>query len=174
MQYLKYIILTIGLFQSTSAISQAGIDDFDFYIGSWEVKNKKQLDDGSRVTFDATVEVTKTLNGYGNVDFFKAEINGQPYEGMTFRQYDEEAKQWKIRWFDSDNPMKEPTPSIGKFEDGEGKFYRQMTTQSGHQITVRFLWNNIKENSFHWDCAWSADRETWNMVWSMEFRRVSQ
>jgi len=147
-------------------------DDFDFYIGEWKVTNKRQMEDGNWSVFDAKVEVKKTLNGYGNVDFFEAIIDEKPYSGMTVRFYDESKNEWHIKWYDSDNPMDEPTPSVGKFDNGIGAFYKTITTESGRQVQIRFYWYNIKENSFDWESSWSIDGENWNVTWAMNFTRI--
>jgi len=150
----------------------SAINDFDFYIGKWEVQNQRKMDDGKWIVFDANVEVKKTLQGYGNVDFFEAIIEDEPYSGMTIRFYDESRNEWYIKWYDSDDPMEEPAPSVGKFENGIGTFYKTITTDSGRQVKVRFYWYDIKEDSFLWESSWSIDGKIWNPTWKMEFKRI--
>ena len=148
--------------------------DFDFYYGNWEVFNKKQMDDGTWSVFTANVEARETLNGYGNVDFFNAIIDGKPYLGMTIRFYNEENDTWRIIWYDTDQMHEDPNPSIGKFENGEGKFYKTINTSSGREVTVQFYWSQIKKDSFHWEARWSIDGVNWNPTWIMDFKRITK
>ena len=165
------LLLGVGSF-SLGQTSNSGKNDFDFYIGNWCVENKRKSDDGSWVRFTAIVEVQKTLNGFGNVDFFRANINGKHFEGMTIRQFDEEKNKWRIRWYDSDAPLEEPTPSIGKFENGKGLFYKKLVTESGREVTIRFYWYEINKNSFKWESGWSVNGKDWNPTWKMKFKRI--
>ncbi len=171
---MKYIItISIYLAASCFLFAQDSTNaDFDFYYGQWEVQNKRQMEDGSWVEFSAWVEATKTLHGYGNVDVFKATINGKPFEGMSVRMFDPVSKTWQIRWYDTEQIVLDPMPSTGQFENKEGKFYKTITSPNGRKVKVRFHWSNIRKDSFHWEASWSVDDETWTPTWIMDFKRI--
>lgn len=169
---LALLLIGTSSFGSFSQEKQSAVNDFDFYIGKWKVQNEREMDDGTWKKFPAIVEVRKTLNGYGNVDFFESVIDGEPFKGMTVRQFDEEKNEWQIRWYDSDDPIEQPDPSIGRFENGTGTFLKKFKTQSGHEVIVRFYWYDIKEDSFKWESGWSIDGVNWTPTWKMEFERI--
>lgn len=146
--------------------------DFDFYYGQWEVQNKRQMEDGSWTNFSAWVEATKTLHGQGNVDVFQAVVDGKPFAGMSVRLFDPVSKSWQIRWYDTEKINLDPKPSIGQFKNGEGKFYKTITTPGGREVSVRFHWSNITKDSFHWESSWSIDDKNWTPTWIMDFKRI--
>lgn len=173
MKAILFITALLGAVVLTAQEDHSAKNDFDFYLGKWDVWNQRQMDDGSWVEFPATVEVRKTLNGYGNVDFFTSEVNGQAFSGMTVRLFHEASNSWRIYWLDTDDPTNWPEASVGRFVNGVGEFFKTITTDSGQKVRVRFLWKDIRENSFSWECSWSVDGagKTWHPTWKMEFKR---
>jgi hypothetical protein len=63
-------------------------------------------------------------------------------------------------------------PLVGKFENGIGTFFAD-DTFNGQAIRVRFIWNEITEDSARWEQAFSPDGgATWEVNWVMWFKRM--
>jgi hypothetical protein len=62
--------------------------------------------------------------------------------------------------------------TIGWLAAAAGEFFDQEMFEE-RSIFVRFLWSDIKENSCHWEQAFSADGgKTWETNWIMDFERL--
>ena len=83
--------------------NEATASDFDFWFGSWDVRNRwlrRRLagsDDWEE--FDATVVARPLLDGVGNEDEFRTDHAGG-FIGMSFRFFDPERRRWSIYWAD--------------------------------------------------------------------------
>jgi hypothetical protein len=54
---------------------------------------------------------------------------------------------------------------VGEFKDGRGEFFDQETYRN-RAILVRYLWSEIKEDSWRWEQAFSVDGgKTWETNW---------
>ena len=155
-------------------MTHPGIDDFDFLIGAWNVKHHrlKERLAGSKEweTADATDDVQKFMNGFGNIGRFERAFDGKPYVGVPIRIFNPATNLWRIYWADSFGFEIEP-PVMGAFKDGVGVFLGDDHC-NGKPIRVRFMWTDIAENSARWEQAFSADNEkTWEVNSIMEFSR---
>ena len=79
--------------------------DFDYFIGNWELKNRKLK---SRLTnctewvaFETKVEMHQVLGGNGNIDKYTDTASGKPYEGIALRLFNPKTKLWSIYWADN-------------------------------------------------------------------------
>jgi hypothetical protein len=149
-------------------------DDFDFFIGSWKVHNRKlnkRLADCDEWTeFEALSECRKILNGFGNIDSFKADFDGKLFEGMTLRLFSPATKLWSIYWADS-NIVVLDVPQIGSFDWKIGEFYARDVFE-GKPIIVKFKWDATDTGKPVWSQAFSADDgKTWEWNWFMNFSR---
>jgi hypothetical protein len=149
-------------------------EDFDFFVGKWQVHNKKlnkRLADCDEWTeFTALSECRKILNGFGNTDSFKTDFDGKPFEGMTLRLFNPNTKLWSIYWADS-NIVILDVPQIGSFENGIGEFYAR-DVFAGKPIMVKFKWDATNTEVPVWSQAFSADEgKTWEWNWFMTFHR---
>jgi len=159
----------------TSASSQTGAGDFDFFIGKWRVAHRRLKERlvgcNDWVTFGGTAVTQKILGGLGNIDDNKLEFPGDPYFAITLRTFDTKTARWSIWWLDGRNPGSLETPMVGHFEDGVGAFYAN-DTLAGRPILVRFLWTIPTPDSPHWEQAFSPDGgTTWETNWTMNFTR---
>src|SRR5262245_3325767 len=107
---------------------QAGRADFDFFIGRWQVHNRRLRErlkgSTSWEEFEGTTVAHKILGGLGNFDeitFYRA--SGR-LEGVTLRLYDPQSQQWSLHWADNVSGVLQ-TPLIGGFENGRGEFFAQ-------------------------------------------------
>jgi len=105
-----------------------GQRDFDFFIGSWKVHNRRLRDrlKGSTTwdEFDGTVVARALWGGNANMDEYEAVSPSGPIQGMTVRLYDPKSRQWSLYWETPASGALEK-PMIGGFHEGRGEFYDQ-------------------------------------------------
>jgi hypothetical protein len=150
--------------------------DFDFFMGSWDLTNRKLK---SRLTnctdwleFNATQHVEKILRGLGNHDNYCTTINGAAFEGMTLRLFDPKTRLWSIYWADS-NAGKLDVPVLGSFEGNIGRFYTRDVWQ-GKPVIMLFKWDKTDPANPKWSQALSTDNgKTWEWNWYMNFKRAN-
>ena len=148
--------------------------DFDFFMGSWTVRNR-YLGDRLRGSdhweeFEATSEARPLPGVLGNEDEFRTEALGG-FVGMSFRFFDPEAERWSIYWADSRRPGVLDPPVFGAFANGSGVF-EGTDVLAGKPILVRFTWTDVDTGAPRWEQAFSGDGgESWELNWVMEFTR---
>lgn len=150
--------------------------DFDFQIGSWQVRHRRLKERLAGCTeweeFDRTSDMRPILGGNGNVeDNFLNIFNGS-YRAIALRSFDPAQGSWAIWWLDSRSPHSLDVPVIGRFEDGVGHFYAD--DMLGDQpIRLRFIWSRTDTASPRWEQAMSDDGgESWEVNWTMDFLRA--
>jgi len=157
----------------------SGADDFDFLLGSWNIRNRRRTNpfspdkDGGWEEFSATSTSAKQLDGRVRIEQYETTFpNGQLVLGLTIRAFDYVTQQWSIVWLDNRNPP-DFRPLVGKFEDGVGLFYQVIEAPAdGKPVHVRFTWDNITEDAARWQQAFSFDGgNTWDTNWIMEHCR---
>lgn len=148
------------------------IDDFDFFIGSWNVAHRRLK---SRLAgsdewdeFPGTSRCEKRLSGLVNVDENVFPTKG--FAGMTVRVFDPARRRWSIYWIDSRVGMLTP-PVIGGFAGDRGEFGEDR--HDGKPITVQFLWTRLGRDAARWEQAFSLDGQAWEWNWAMEFARTA-
>ena len=147
--------------------------DFDFWMGSWKVHNRRLHErlKGSTTweEFEATVTARPLLGGVGNQDEYRTDFAGG-FTGMSFRFFDPSTRQWSIYWADSRNGTLEP-PVIGAFSGDVGVF-EGADAFEGRPIRVRFTWSRVTTPTPRWEQAFSADGgKTWETNWIMDMTR---
>ena len=150
-----------------------GMNDFDFFIGSWNVVNRRltTLFAGSDdwVTFPGTSTCQTVFNGGGNYDEIVFPTLGS--SGCTLRLFDVERKEWSLYWSSSKTGLLYP-PVVGTFSGGRGDFYGD-DVHEGKPIKAHFIWSGITPTSARWEQEFSADGgQTWETNWIMEFTRA--
>lgn len=157
----------------------SGVKDFDFLLGSWNILNQRRTNpfsptkDGVWEEFSAHSTSAKQLDGRVRVEQYEATFpNGQLVLGLTIRAFDETTQQWSIVWLDN-RQSPDFTPLLGKFTDGVGEFYQTIPSPlDGKLVHVRFIWDNITEETARWQQAFSFDEgQTWDTNWIMEHIR---
>lgn len=147
--------------------------DFDFLLGNWQVQNKrlKARLVGSKewLEFPARLEEgRKILNGLALMDQYKAEFNGEYFEGVSLRIFNPATEQWTIYWMDTNHPVI-TEQVVGVFKDGVGEFYGEELF-AGKPVKLRFIWSEITAQSARWEQAYFDEaREAWETNWIMEF-----
>ena len=139
-------------------------NDFDFLVGKWKLKDKKlksRLNNSKEwIEFESTVEMSKLLNGIGNMDIYRTTADGKPFEGIALRLFNPQTKLWSIYWADGNRGVLDP-PVVGSFEGNIGRFYSK-DKFNGKDIIVVFQWNKTDPNNPVWSQAFSPDNgKTW-------------
>jgi len=139
-------------------------NDFDFLVGKWKLKDKKlksRLNNSKEwIEFESTVEMSKLLNGIGNMDIYRTTADGNPFEGIALRLFNPQTKLWSIYWADGNRGVLDP-PVVGSFEGNIGRFYGK-DKFNGKDIIVVFQWNKTDPNNPVWSQAFSPDNgKTW-------------
>lgn len=151
-----------------------GAHDFDFWVGSWKIHNRRLRErlKGSTTwdEFEATNDARPLLGGVGNEDVYRTDLAGG-FTGMSFRFYDKATGQWWIYWADSRRPGRLDPPVVGSF-DGDVGVFEGADTFEGRPIRVRFTWSRVTTPTPRWEQAFSADGgKTWETNWVMEMTR---
>jgi hypothetical protein len=157
--------------------SEATASDFDFWVGSWDVRNRwlrRRLagsDDWEE--FDATVVARPLLDGVGNEDEFRTDHAGG-FIGMSFRFFDPERRRWSIYWADSRRPGELDPPVFGTFSGDVGLFEGE-DVYRGRPILVHFAWSGVTTPTPRWEQSFSDDGgRTWETNWVMDFARAGE
>lgn len=151
-------------------------NDFDFYVGNWKIRNKRlktKLNNCDEwIEFDATQEMDLVLNGLGNVDYFHATFDGEPFEGMSIRFFDPKTRLWCIYWSDNTKSGVLEPPVLGSFYGNLGIFYTKDKFE-GRDILVKFEWDKTDSDNPTWRQGFSIDKgASWEWNWYMYMSRV--
>jgi len=165
--------LALGVAEGADMQVREGARDFDFWMGSWKIHNRRLRErlKGSTVwdDFEATAEARPLLGGVGNEDVYRTEFAGG-FTGMSFRFFDKATGQWSIYWADSRKGTLEP-PVVGSFKGDVGVFEGPDTFE-GRPIRVRFIWSRVNTPTPRWEQAFSEDEgKTWETNWVMDMSR---
>jgi hypothetical protein len=158
--------------------------DFDFWLHTWDVVNKRKkvrsLYDDPESNQQAEWEEFSAVCGMGTkycdgrvmIDHYEATFpSGQEVRGVNVRAYHPETGAWSIVWLDN-RQAPDFDPLVGTFENGVGRFYGTITTQDGRRVRVRFLLERLSEEALHWQQDFSLDEgQTWDTNWIMESTR---
>jgi hypothetical protein len=156
-----------------SVPSVTGLHDFDFFMGRWNVHNRRLRErlKGSRewIEFEATCVARPLLSGLGNEDEFRTDY-WPGFLGMSFRFFDPQTKKWSIYWSDNRRGGMEP-PVVGSFS-GDVGIFEGPDTFEGRPILVRYTWSRVTTPSPRWEQAFSEDGgKTWETNWVNDFTR---
>lgn len=148
------------------------MNDFDFFVGSWKVANRRLrtwlAGDTEWDEFEGTSVCRLLLDGVGMVD--EMAFPSKDVTGMTVGFHDQKTGEWSLYWVDGrDGILTEPV--VGKVGGGDGEFFGE-TVHEGRTVRVRNSWAGESADAFRWEQAFSADGgETWELNWVMDFTR---
>jgi hypothetical protein len=153
---------------------RATTHDFDFLHGSWNVHNRylrERLAHSTEwIEFDAQSDVEPLLNGFGQLDRYRAVRDRTPIEGITLRLFNPATGEWTLHWADTVHPGRLLPPMVGRFAGDVGEFFGEESVGGG-KVLCRFYWARTP-NGPQWEQAFSEDRgKTWETNWIMTFRR---
>jgi len=155
-----------------STVVHGTVDDFDFLIGTWDVRmrRRRKILSGCDEWYDLTAvcATRKIVGGLGIFDDVHMQAENGEITAMALRLFDPVARQWSIYWASTPSGVL-GTPVMGGFEAGEGIFYGP-DTHDGKPILARFRWS--PGAAPHWEQAFSADGgRSWETNWTMDFER---
>ena len=156
------------------ATNDDGRRDFHFLYGRWEVSHRRLKARGvSSDDWDAFAGVAfcqGVMGGLCNVD--ENDMPERGLQGLTFRTFDIERRQWGIYWVNGSTGFLQ-APVFGRFENGEGRFLG-VDMDGERAVDVVYIWNAITANSAQWAQAFSYDSgATWETNWTMSFKRMT-
>jgi len=162
-----------------SASVRDGQHDFDFWMGSWKVHNRRLLKPltGSNawVEFDGTTVARPVWGGLANMDEYEGDAPSGHIRGMTVRTYNTKTGDWSLYWANASLGEIAMPPTVGHFDGkGKGEFFDK-EDYNGKPIVVRYTWTVIDNDHCRWEQAFSADDgKTWETNWTMENTRVKE
>ena len=146
--------------------------DFEFEYGTWSVRHRRLLDRLAGCDdweeFEGTSTCAPILGGVGNLE--EATMSSIGMIGMALRLFDQTTQSWSIYWSTDRTGRLEP-PVVGRFVDGIGVFEGGDELR-GESIRVRFVWDEITDDSARWTQSFRRVDETeWEANWLMTFTR---
>ncbi len=143
--------------------------EFDFYLGKWNLHNRKLrnvLDPECTewVEHQASTEVVPIPGGLGNVEITHNEAD-PPFVGLTVRLCEPDSGLWRVYWASTRAPGQLGTPIEGRFT-GAGALFEADEEIAGRLARVRVEWTGIAEGEPHWVQSFSYDGgKTWEPNW---------
>lgn len=159
-----------------TASPKSSSGDFDFLHGKWTMQHqrlKERLVNSTEwESFESADENHgKMLNGLANIDIYKANLDGKPFEGLTLRLFNPVTKLWSLYWAPSTTGVLDP-PVVGSFDGNIGTFYCK-DTYKGKPVIVMFRWDKTDKDNPVWSQAFSPDNgKTWEWNWTNVSHRV--
>ena len=136
--------------------------DFDFYVGTWQIHNRRLrnslADSTDWYEFEATSRARPVLGGTGNFDEF--DVPSEGISGLTLRLFDPERDEWLLYWAGSrGGPL---GASAGRSNRRQsGRVLRRRRFRRPGQSASSNIWSEITPTSARWEQAFST---TWRSV----------
>ncbi len=179
-------VFALTLFSSQPVVGEKGIAaeswsacpapearQFDFWVGEWDVVNRRLTDDGKWFEAGtATTRVYSILDGCAIVEHWRGNLGERSIKGFSIRAYDPSAEKWNLllNWPGKDRPSFGLLS--GAFRHERGEFFTQGKDREGNDQLVRYTFSDSSPSSMRWDAAYSKDEgRTWFTNWIMEFSR---
>lgn len=143
----------------TKPCSAPEADQFDFWIGKWDLT---WGEDGK-----GTNVVTREMNGCVIRENFEDPVS--PFRGMSVSVYHPTRKKWLQTWVDDSGGYLD---FEGGFKDGKMTLSRTAALPDGTKRRQRMVFYNIDPNALDWDWETSEDGgKTWNLKWRIHYQR---
>jgi len=156
--------------EARSAAPAGHLDDFDFLVGSWNVRHRCLIR-SSWQEFDGECSMKKLLGGQANFDENIWTSATGSNRAIALRSFDAARSTWSIFWLDTRWPTTFGPPVTGGFDGDHGVFFGD-DELDGRPIQVRFDWFVDTPDSCRWEQAFSFDHGTsWETNWHMQFAR---
>lgn len=162
-------------FQSNNSDAVTGARDFDFHFGEWKTHVRRLLHPLSGrdewAEYDGKSLVSKIWGGKASL--LELDVTGPSghIQGAGIRLFNPQSHQWSLNWVNGGSDPEMTVPMIGKFSNGQGRFYDQEKFQN-RTIMSRNGFSQIQPNSSRFEQAFSDDAgQTWETNWIMTFIR---
>lgn len=120
---------------------------FDFWVGSWEVRVSGAVAGTSRVE--------RILDGCVLLENWESTLGSS---GKSFNLYDTETKKWRQTWVDSRGRM---TSYVGGREGNTMRFLAQMKTPAGKSVRLRMTFTPLSADQVRQHIEQSEDGKVW-------------
>lgn len=167
----QVLFLLILFFNPLSVNSQnCNNNDFDFWIGKWEINHQILRSDGTWIELTAENTVKKEAGGCVVTENWEGETyyywdgmeQPQKINGYSFRYFDSGLAKWKIYWVDSWN-MELGEPYLGVFSNNTGEFFRKTTNG---QSKISFVIES--DTTISWSLSVLNPQNIWKTIWKMQ------
>jgi hypothetical protein len=135
---------------------------FGQFVGSWTFEGTEYHDDGSHPTDKGEIQCQWVLEGRAIQDVFleTSRSDKDPLlRGTTVRFYDPQINAWRVTWI---NPG---TGVVRTFIGRKAGNEIVMEGKAGDGKPIRWIFSNVKADSFHWrgeklaERGWRTDEE---------------
>ncbi len=141
------------------AKTMAPEEQFDFWLGDWEVS----WGDGQQ----GTNRIDKILDG----KVIREQFDGNPamdFRGLSLSVYDSAGEQWRQTWVDMQGNY---WAFHGGFEDGRMTLSTEQVAE-GKGVLLRMVFYNIAADELDWSWERSDDDgDSWQQNWHIHYRR---
>jgi hypothetical protein len=157
----------IAAAQSPPACNTPAHGEFDFWIGTWNVR----WTNADKTSGQGSNRVRKTHDGCVVLEEFDGSP-GSPLKGTSMSVFDRQTKLWRQTWVDN-------TGAYLAFEggtSGEGADRRMALTRratvGGKPMLQRMVFRDITQDALTWDWQRSDDEgKTWATTWQIRYER---
>jgi hypothetical protein len=153
---------------------RSGPSDFDFVLGSWQLRGRRRRECPNRAEiwdeYVGTSVARPLWGGLAQIDEYAADGPAGHVQWLTLRLYDPRSKQWTL--FSSNRSCGTlDKPILGEVCNGRGEFY-DLETHEGRSVYVRYSWSQLTAAACRCEQAVSMDGgKTWDMRWVMDMTR---
>ena len=148
--------------------AQAGQNDFDWEIGTWDTQLKRLREPLSGkadwIAYAGTSVIKPVMGQRANLVELDVRGAAGQIAGVSLRLYQPASGQWTLHFANLANGVM-TDPMTGTFSEGLGTFYGQDTV-NGRNVFVRFLVIPVKSDQWRFEQAYSPDGgKTWETNW---------
>lgn len=188
------VVVIALVFSAASALAQddsgfAGGDlpdpdphmqDLSWFIGEWNVRSRMLMDADADEWLEEDLRTVHSYELGGNLIFehFGGPLGGEPFEAWSLRKFNPNSGNWEQRWVDT---------SPGGFANWLGRWDAEANTFTGYAMRfidgefnltgddgAREVFDNITEDGFDWRYEQTSDGgETWEVTWTLQYRRAT-
>ncbi len=173
-RYMRYVFIGLFLFTFFSVdiaaqnrqkpCSQPEANQFDFWVGSWNLEWQTQNGEIQK----GTNVISKILGGCVIEENFDGGAN-LPLKGISHSLFDRASGKWKQTWVDNSGSYLDFT---GEMKHGEMILSRTFDRPDGNTVTQRMVFFNLGSDSLEWNWENSSDGgKTWNLAWQIKYSR---
>jgi hypothetical protein len=162
---LLFLFFNIASAQQPKPCSVPEAQQFDFWVGEWQVSWKDTTKESGFAT--ASNKITKILDGCVLFEQFNG-TPAIPLKGMSHSVYNVHKKKWQQTWVDNSGGYLD---FIGGWQDDKMILSRSFQVK-GKTIMQRMVWYKISDNKFDWNWEGSKDGgKTWQVNWLIHYKR---
>lgn len=145
-------------------------DGFDFLLGEWNASHNMYLG-GQWIQFPTNATAVYTMNGHAILEhsWFNLDPNLPDAATSIVRLYNRSMRRWESLYLNNrgNSPL-----FFGGQETGDDIVLNNFESNSSSSVIPRYVFHNIKENSYAWYAENSSDRgRTFNKTWKIAFSR---